>query len=156
MQWYHLLITDEFIDYFCGDNHVYYQLMQENNEYKPEPLFSKFIETVLGIAYAFNRFELKEYELLSMKKSAPHIYEAYERCNEVMPPVIRLSDIWQSIRVQEDESRYQKDVRELSAEQIAVLIMYPFWHRMGSRFEIDFLESGSLKKYLLALKEKAQ
>ena len=51
-------------------------------------------------------------------------------------------------------SLYELDPMSLSADQLAILILYPFWSRMGGSFETTFLDNGRLKKYLLALKKK--
>lgn len=155
MKWYDLLITDEFIDYFSKDNNTYYVDFKNKWEYVPQPLFKKFADTVTGITYAFERFKDSS-ELLSIEEKEPDIYNAYINCKQLMPPIITLADIWQSIEVKENGSPYQVDVKHLNPEQIAVLILYPFWSRMDGSWEIDFLDSGSLKKYLLELKEKSE
>ncbi|MBQ2704995.1 MAG: hypothetical protein IJF58_05550 [Clostridia bacterium] len=156
MKWYHLLITDEFIDYFCNGSNIYYTDFKNKWEYIPQPLFKKFIDTVTGITYAFARCGNSSELFLSTKEKEPDIYNAYINCKKTMPPVITLADIWQSIKVNKNCSPYQVDVKYLSAEQIAVLILYPFWSRMGGSWEIDFLDSGRLKQYLIELKEKSE
>ena len=156
MKWYDLLITDEFIDYFCGEHNIYYTDFKNNWEYIPQPLFKKFIETVTGITFAFGRFCDNPESLLSMGKKYPDIYNAYINCQKLMPPIVTLLDIWQSIEPKDNNSLYQEDVNRLNAEQIAVLILYPFWNRMGSSWEIDFLDSGMLKHYLIELKKKSK
>ena len=90
------------------------------------PLFNKFRNTILEITYR-------------------HL-DAPEGC--------RLSDYWNSIK-NEGQSHYRVDVSTLNDNQIAVLIMYPFWSRMGGSFEKEFLDDGRLKKYLSALYKKA-
>ena len=70
------------------------------------------------------------------------------------PRVGSLSNIWQTIPKGENRGHYEALPESLTAEQIAVLIMYPFWSRMGGSFETTFLDDGRLKKYLLALKKK--
>ena len=153
MKWYDLLITDEFIDYFCNGSNIYYTDFKNKWEYIPQPLFKKFADTVDGITFAFARYgNPPEWFLLRNE----NIYNAYINCQKLMPPIITLADIWQSIEVEKNCSQYQADVKDLNAEQIAVLILYPFWSRMDGSWEIDFLDSGKLKKYLLALKEKSE
>jgi len=158
MKWYDLLITDEFIDYFCNDINVYYTDFKDKWEYIPQPLFKKFTDTVNGITYAFSvRFSPYAESLFSsLNERDVDFYNAYIACKELLPPVITLSDIWQSIEVEENVSRYEVDFKYLNAEQIAVLILYPFWKRMNGSWEIDFLNSGRLKKYLLELKKKSK
>ena len=58
--------------------------------------------------------------------------------------------VWQSI----GSDRYAVDTELLTAEQCALLIMYPFWSRMDGSFEEHFYNSGRLKKYICALKDK--
>ena len=62
--------------------------------------------------------------------------------------------IWNSIWSQSNARTYDLDTELLSAEQCALLIMYPFWSRMDGSFEEHFYNSGRLKKYLCALKNK--
>jgi hypothetical protein len=64
--------------------------------------------------------------------------------------------IWQTIPRVENMGHYCLRPEYLSCEQIAVLIMYPFWSRMGGTFEINFLDRGDLKYYLLGLKEQRE
>ena len=145
MKWYDLLITNEFMDYFCNDGNVYYNATAENCGYIPEPLFKKFIDTVNGITLALTQpgFSL-------IKDSV--LFNVYMTCQTVVPHGISLSDIFHSIL----PSPYQADIKHLNAEQIATLILYPFWSRMGGSYEIDFLNSGRLRQYLLELKKRAQ
>ena len=44
----------------------------------------------------------------------------------------------------------------MTAEELSVNIMYPFWSRMGGSFETDFAKNGSLKKCLLLLSSRLQ
>ena len=44
----------------------------------------------------------------------------------------------------------------MTAEELAVNIMYPFWSRMGGSFETDFAKNGNLKKCLLLLSSRLQ
>ena len=156
MEWYDLLITDEFINYFSNDNSIYYSDFKSKSEYTPQPLFRKFWDPVTGITYAFQRFDISDKSLLIIKEKTPDVYDAYINCRERMPFASSLMDFWHSIKTEADGSRYDVDVKTLCAEQIAVLILYPFWNRMGGSWEIDFLDSGLLKQYLLALKEKSE
>lgn len=45
-------------------------------------------------------------------------------------------------------------IDQLSPQQLASKIIYPFCSRMDGSFEDEFAQSGELKTYLLALKEK--
>lgn len=156
MKWYDLLITDEFIDYFCNESNIYYTDFKNEWEYTPQPLFKKFCDTVKGITTAFERYKNAAQKLLILKETEPDFYNALINCEKVMPPNVTLGDFWQSIDLKENRSPYQVDVESLEAEQIAVLILYRFWRRMGVSTEIYFLDSGNLKKYLLELKKKSK
>lgn len=157
MKWYDLLITDEFVDYFSDDSNIFYT-KKDNAEhgYTPQSIFAKFVDTVNAITYAFQRLSLSNDFFLSSFKNKPVICDAYIRCQNSMPETITLADIWKSIKCDEGDTPYQVDVKTLNAEQIAVVILYPFWSRMGGSWEIEFLDSGRLKQYLLELKRKAQ
>lgn len=61
----------------------------------------------------------------------------------------KLAVIWNTIP---HETSYQ--LENLTAEQIAVLLMHPFWSRMGGSYEIESFNSGELKRRIFALKEK--
>lgn len=152
MKWYDLLVTDEFVDYFSNDNNVYYEYIDDKGKYKPQPLFEKFIGLVNEITLAFTLHDLSPKALCRVKDLYPIAYMIYA---ERLTPSDNLSEIYRSIKTEKNQSMYQVDVDTLNAEQIAMMILYPFWSRMGGSFEIDFLESGDLKKYLLELKKRA-
>lgn len=156
MEWYDLLITNEFLDYFNNEGNAFYKAKNDGREYIPEPLFKKFADTVSGITYAFSRFTDYPELLLTMKEVEPEMHYAYINCKKLLPPVITLVDIWKSIDLKGHLTPYKIDVKTLNAQQIAVLILYPFWNRMGGSWEIEFLESGMLKRYLFELKAKSQ
>ena len=90
------------------------------------PLFKKFRKTIMEITYG-------------------HINA---------PNGCRLSDYWNSIETN-GKPIYQVDISTLNDNQIVVLIMYPFWSRMGGSFEKEFLDDGRLKKYLSKLYKKS-
>ena len=156
MKWYDLLITDEFIDYFSNDNSIYYTDFKNRVEYTPQPIFKKFIDTVIGITYVSAKFDDDFMQHSSVKQAEPDIYSAYTLCKQSVSHDFNLSDIWQSMKLEETIfSPYEIEIETLNAEQLAHLIIYPFWNRTGGSWEIEFLESGRLKKYLLELKKKA-
>ena len=124
MKWYDSMISEEFVNYFCGENSKFYEICDNKVVYMP--LFNKFKKTILQLTY--------------------------EHINA--PNGCRLSDYWKSIEI-EGKSQYEVDISILNDNQIAVLIMYPFWSRMGGSFEKEFLDDGRLKKYLSALYKKA-
>lgn len=52
------------------------------------------------------------------------------------------------------EGWYSIEPDQLSVDDVAVLVLYPFWSRMGGSFEEQFALDGRLGKYLRILKEK--
>ena len=77
------------------------------------------------------------------------------RCRELLPPAFSVQAVWNSAKQAGNEFLYQTDAAVFSAEQLAVLILYPFWSRMGGSFADKFLESGQLRNFLLTLKKKS-
>lgn len=150
MKWYDILVRDEFIDYFSDESNEFYRTCDGEVKYAPQ--FKRFCDVIYGITVAFNRFRPSIYEHL--KQTVPDVYEGCDFCKDKLPEE-SLADYWRSID-DGDKGKYSVDRSTLSAEQLAVLIMYPFWSRMGGSFEKDFLDSGMLKQYLLALKDRTR
>ena len=141
MVWYDLLITDEFLDFF----------EQRNGNYAAYSTFQKFSDTVQGITLAFGGYPDSAEKHLETETD---VYNAYKNCKGLLVEGVTLAEIWRSIPLGDNKSPYQVSVDVLTAEQIAVLILYPFWKRMGGSFETDFAESGKLKQYLHELVKK--
>lgn len=154
MMWYEILIEDEFIDYFGNDDNIFYII--ENEKKVLAPTFSRFADIVHGLTYAWSFPQLLISEMSEFQEECPDFYRAFVFCKKNQPSFDErhLNKIWKSIPVGFDFSHYRVDLNKLNAEQCAVLLMYPFWSRMGGSFEISFQEDGRLKKYILALKEK--
>ena len=47
----------------------------------------------------------------------------------------------------------QLPIEQLSPQQLAAKIIYPFCSRMGGSFEVEFAKTGQLKEHLLALEQ---
>lgn len=149
MQWYEILIQDKFVDFF--KNHNTEVLASANGKDAAHPLFEEFRGIVLGMTMACslgdqNRKQISE----SLAKTSPHEAVGYDHFLDTCPNgERRFADIWNSM-----QDPYETDVESLSAEQIAVLILYPFWSRMGGNFEEEFAKDGRLGRYLCLLKKK--
>ena len=50
---------------------------------------------------------------------------------------------------------FECNIDELTADQLAVGMMFPFWSRMGGSFEDEFAESGRLRQFIMALYNKS-
>ena len=152
-KWYEVLIRDEFIDYFSNEKNTFYKVIDGREILEPQ--FDKFKEIIIGITHAAGFSEVPFFIFEHMIESKPNMYLGYSYWTHYK--ILRegsLSKIWQSVPNGENRGRYEIEPEHLSAEQIAVLIMYPFWSRMGGSFETTFLDDGRLRKYLLALKKK--
>ena len=155
--WYEILVADEFIDYFSNDNNVFFTV--ENEKEILAPTFMRFRKIIYGITAAFSNqahADLRASDFRNAKE-----YDALQGFNFCIEQIASLNlnryylfDLFHSIPDDPNRSKYDIDTEELSAEQCAVLIMYQFWRRMGFSLETSFQESGELKKYLLALKDK--
>ena len=153
--WYDILIDNEFIEYFSNESNTF--TVVENDQKVLAPTFSRFAHIVLGLTYACTLPNVRQSAMDHLKQNEPDIFRGYTFYNENRPSQDEryLTTIWQSIPTGQNKSCYDVALKKLNAEQCAVLLMYPFWSRMGGSFEISFQEDGRLKKYLLALKKKA-
>ncbi len=155
--WYKIFIEDEFINYFSDEYNTF--TITENGKQVLAPTFFRFARIVRGVTagWAHSDIALPEDYMNYMQENEPDLFRGYTFCKENKTSNDRqyLSKIWSSIPRDQNESPYDVDLEKLNAEQCAVLLMYPFWSRMDGHFEISFQEAGRLKKYLLALKKKA-
>ena len=152
-KWYEVLIRDEFVDYFSNEKNKFYKVIDGREILEPQ--FDKFKEIIIGITQAAGFGEAPFFIYEHIIETKPNMYLGYSYWTHYKN--LRegsLTKIWQSVPNGENSGRYEIDPENLSAEQIAVLVMYPFWSRMGGSFETTFLDDGRLKKYLLALKKK--
>ena len=154
--WYDILIDNEFIEYFSNESNTF--TIIENGQKLLAPTFSRFYDIVTGLTYACTLSNIKQSGMDCLKQNEPDVFRGYAFYKENQPSQDEsyLAMIWQSIPTDQNTSRYDVDLEKLDAEQCAVLLMYPFFSRMGGSFEISFQEDGRLKKYLLALKEKSE
>ena len=157
--WYDILVKDEFINYFCDDNNVFFTI--ENGEEILAPTFLRFRKIVGGVSRAFTYQErIIDFSQVLEDIGEYDMLEGFNFCTEQIAHLglgrDYLIDLWHSIQTTPECSKYDVPTEEISAEQCAVLIMYQFWGRMGVRTETLFQESGELKRYLLALKQKVE
>lgn len=148
MKWYELLITDEFIAYFSNPENEFYKKVDK--EIKYAPLFFKFYNTIEAMTAASNlRNYPEEFDsmFLRYKESLPYYYEAAVICRNQIPYPSEISKIFRRADRKNHPGEY-------TAEELAVVIMYHFWQRGNYYADINFLESGALKQYLLELKKK--
>lgn len=155
-KWYEVLIREEFIDYFSDENNKFYFVV-DGEEIK-EPLFENFGYVISGIvaaSFAATAKRIDRYFHDEFYYMHPYFYFGYRAAYEGF--VHEQKDLNKVLELEPGSSitsLYKLDPMSLSADKIAKLLMYPFWSRMGGSYEINFLKSGNLKKYLLALKKK--
>lgn len=157
MMWYEILLDDEFINYFGNDNNVFFTI--EDGKEVLAPTFLRFSKIIYGVTTAFVHQSNADFHAAIFQDIGAHdTLRGFNFCIEHISSLNLsrhyLFDLYNSISSSEGLSKYDIDPEELSAEQCAVLIMYQFWGRMGVRTETSFQESGELKKYLFALKDK--
>ena len=152
--WYKIFVENEFAEYFMNND----SWQNSNDEETLDKMLSQYSEIVYAVAYTWVCKSLSIDVPVKALENARNCQIAFEYCYPHIrdSKVMQLSDIWNSIPHQNNESRYSVDVSLLSAEQCAVLIMYPFFSRMGGSFEKEFAKRGDMRKYLLALKEKIE
>lgn len=153
--WYKVFIDDDFLNYFSNDDNVFYTV--EGDEEILAHMFSRFRDVLEGATYAWTLPNISlAHAREAMENASEDLVRSFIYCRENFPKnrTENIYDILNSIPIDSGESRYDTDVEKLSAEQCAVLLMYPFWSGMGGSFETYFQEDGRLKKYLLALKKK--
>ena len=149
--WYDILVKNKYAEYFINSNGT------EDAE-----TTAKMIRGLAGIvsgattSWAFCDRRYADFVAVATENMDADERLAFEFCHSNLDStaITSLSDVWQSIPTEDGQFKYDVDVALLSAEQCAVLIMYPFWSRMGGSFEEQFAADGRLKKYLHALNKK--
>ena len=153
--WYEILVENEFADYFINNNPFSEDAAEKQ---KADEMLNGYSEIVYGVttAWGFHDDIKKEKVRQSLVMLIPNAVRSFDFCcSQIhLSRAKFLHEIWHSISTNANESKYCVDLSQLTAEQCAVLIMYPFFSRMGSSFEKEFQENGNLKKYLLALRSK--
>lgn len=150
--WYEILISNEFAHYFMNGASC------DDSDDTVIQMLKGYSDIVNGVIFAWSicKKEFDNANKINIENLEANFNKSFQFCssNLHLSKAKCLLDIWESIATQFNEARYCVDVDLLSAEQCAILIIYPFCSRMGGSFEMDFYKSGELKKYLCALKSK--
>ena len=157
--WYEILTENEFADYFINSDPLAQDTVEKQNEDKALDGLRKIVRGVTGAWNCYYRPTVKDFKEVyrdGLKYYSQIAVNAFDFCfSQIhLSKAKSLPEIWHSIPNIPDESKYSVDLSQLTAEQCAILIIYPFWSRMGGSFEKDFQESGELRKWLIALKNK--
>ena len=154
--WYEILVKNEFADYFMNQHEFSNDANEEKMMYQ---MLKGYADIIAGVtlAWTYSEYQKNNFLIKQIQKMGADTHFAFEFCNSRLhlTQVKSLSDIWQSIPSPLGQSKYDTDPALLNAEQIAVLIMYPFWSRMGDSYEKEFTKDGNLQKYLLILNSKS-
>ena len=144
--WYELLIDNEYADYLMNEQEIGGDA--ERAAWALDGL--DIIISALTYVWTFDDFSPSQIEAIreSLNKWDANALRAFDygRARKHLSKAKQLGEITRSAR--------DLDLEEMSAEQCAVWLMYPFWERMGGSFEKEFHKSGNLKKGLSALKRK--
>ncbi len=154
MKWYEPLIWNEFIDYFSDGSTTYFQI--DNGKRVCDEMLLNYYDVVNGLTLAHICKDLKRrFDPISARNVSEYTYKAYcHFLNEADNANICFNDIW-DVRFCSFFRDSKIKMKELTAEQLALCIMYPFWERWGSNF-IDNAnpKNGRLKDAVLTLAEK--
>lgn len=146
--WYAIFLQDKFLNYFTDPNTIFE--IEEIGRTRLAPVFQEFAELVEGVTWG-SSFGSKIFDRAdSAMGNSPVVLMAYHHFMQTCPvDQQHITTVWNTMH-----DHYQLDPKKLCAEQIAVLIMYPFWSRMDGSFEVAFAKDGRLGKYLQILHEK--
>ena len=148
MPWYSGLITEEFVKYFKGEDVIYFTVGCKERIYNETYLKFKNTVQLLGCFFNYDRLEESLYYKTADKES--YSYKLAESFyNDKKRPDYK--NVYHSIK----GNVFDCDLEILSADQLAVGLMFPFAERMGGSFEDDFAQSGRLRQFVLALHDKS-
>lgn len=135
--WYTLLLAEPYLYAFCSADPAADSLLQAYRDEIIEPL------TLAGMISCFDKAEqTRSLNILSNRNGYKIICDFLSLCH--YEPV----DFSQHFRASRE-----KDPTEMTKEELAVHIMYPFWSRMGGSFEQEFYTSGRLRTFLQRLSD---
>ncbi len=152
MFWFSELLKEEFIDYFKNEEAVYFTATSQGKIY--HETFRKFSDTIDKLNLLFIANEADDEHYNKYKVSESELYELSGGFFKEKRELINLNKIGEIYRSIEGNV-FECDIASLSADQLAVGIMFPFASRMGDSFEDRFAESGRLREFVLALYDKA-
>ena len=158
--WYEILTQNEFADYFINSDPL---AQDAEGKQKADEMLEGLSKIVRGVTEAWNCYyrPASKDQIWVYRDGFKYYSQIALNAFDFCFSQIRLSkakslpEMWHSIPDTPGESKYSVDLSKLTAEQCAILIIYPFWSRMGGSFKKDFQESGELKKWLIALKNKS-
>lgn len=148
--WYAILLQDKFLSCFTDESY-YLSTAGRKHDYF-SALRKEFSEIVNGMTIACAMSNSEKWKSLSDDyfDFSPIYGIGFYHYMKTCPKDPRyFSTIWHTM-----DNLNKTDPEKLCAEQIAVLIFYPFWHRMGLNDEENFIRSGRLGKYLQILQSK--
>jgi hypothetical protein len=154
--WYEILTENEFAEYFINTDPT---LQDEEEKQKADEMLDGLRKIVRGVSTAWAHYYSPRKDVLrqGLKYYSQFAVNSFDFCYRQihLSKAINLPEIWHSISNNQGESKYSIELSQLTAEQCAILIIYQFWGRMGVSTLKYFYESGGLKKYLTALKNKS-
>lgn len=130
--WYTLLLAEPYVQAFCAADAVATAQLQA---YKDEIILPITLANTIA---SFEKVQqTRALHSLSNKKTYDLICDFLSLCH--YEPV-NFSQCFRTSR--------EKTPAEMTEEELAVRIMYPFWSRMGGSFEQAFYASGELRIFL--------
>lgn len=148
--WYAILLQDKFLSCFTDESYYLSTSGSKNDTFTE--LWKEFAAIIEGMTLAcvicdspireiasesyFRMFPIQGTAIYHFLKTCPTDPSFFSKIGHTM------------------DSYSPSFPEKLRPEQIAVLIFYPFWHRMGIDDEERFIRSGRLGHYLKLLKEK--
>ena len=152
MKWYEPLIWEEFIEYFSNPATLYFKVV--DGKRICDEMFQNYYYVANGLTYGHNIRDFKCDRNVVKKADIPeYMYRAYIHFLDSGTDIV-FQEIWET-RFCSFLHNIEIDMKELTTEQLAVAILYPFWERWGSNF-IDNTDprSGRLAEAVLRLYEK--
>lgn len=148
MFWYSGLITEEFVQYFKNEDAIYFTVNSKGRLYND--IYLKFNSTVQHFIAFINSDKFEENLYYGIKDEYPDLHKLAESFyNDKNRP--DFNEVYHSIK----GNVFDCDLDSLSADQLAVGLIFPFASRMGGSFEDEFAESGRLRQFVLALYDKS-
>ena len=152
MKWYEPLIWEEFIKYFSDPSTSYFEII--DGKRVCDKMLLNYYDVVNGLTLAHNVRDLKcEKDIITETSTSEYTYRAYIHFLNYHSNVV-FKENWE-VKFCSFFKNSTINAEDLTTEQLAVCIMYPFWERCGSNF-VDNLEpkSGKLAEAVLKLLDK--
>jgi len=148
--WYAILLQNKFLSCFTDESYYLSTAGRKHDSFSE--LHKEFSEIVNGMTIACAMSNSEKWKNLSDDyfNFSPIYGMGFYHYMKTCPADSQyFATIWHTM-----DNLSRTDPNKLCAEQIAVLIFYPFWHRMGLNDEEAFIRGGQLGQYLQALKAK--